>query len=128
MLLDIKPDTIYAQGQCGVTDFHYAVNNNIRYGVNIEAIRLLVHAKQYPERLNARDDLGATNLGDAIELRRSTPVGLEHIVEILEILLRNKVKTYGIAWNQTERFVEAEQFQLARFNYSIYDRPVGGVA
>lgn len=53
MLLGVKPDTVYAQDQYGATVFHYAVNNNTGHGANIEAIRLLVHANQLPDTLNA---------------------------------------------------------------------------
>lgn len=89
MLLAVKPDTVYAKDQHGATAFHYAVNNNTGHGANIKAIRLLVHANQLPDTLIARNDLGVTALGEAMEPHQFVTDGLGRLAEILEILLEN---------------------------------------
>lgn len=89
LLLDIKPDAVYARDRHGATVFHYAVNNNTGRGANIRAIRLPLHANQLSDTLNFRNDAGATALGEAMEQHQFVPGGLETLSEILEILFEN---------------------------------------
>lgn len=89
LLLAVKLDTVYVKDQHCATAFHYAVNNNTGYRANIKAIRLLVHANQLPDTLIARNNLGVTALGEAMEPYRFVTDGLGRLAEILEILLEN---------------------------------------
>lgn len=87
MLLDVKPDTVYAKDRHGATVFYYAVNNNTGHEADLEAIRPLVHANRLPDSLLARNDLGVTALGETMEPPQFVSSGLGHFAEILEILL-----------------------------------------
>ena len=74
MLLDVKPDTVYAKDRHSATVFYYlAVNNNTGHGTNVQAIRR-----------NALQNLSSYSWQDSV-----SPSLIDRSLELLDVTERD---------------------------------------